>query len=215
MRSHEVSVNATTIGVNSFNNSAFGVVNGAYSAITGAYDGGGFRSNASQNFGATITGSLNSIESKTASSNYSGVGNNIVGVANREFNANGALIFGAGNEITNSVTTVSAPTSSGNSPKALQQTLMGVIKEAEGGGSTMAMGGGNKADYTQKTQITGVNNTVTGTAVNVASVLTGATSLYSESPTVSSLRTLIFRRTQPSRRPSSQTSASAFASSKI
>ena len=168
MRSHEVSVNATTIGVNSFNNSAFGVVNGAYSAITGAYDGGGFRSNASQNFGATITGSLNSIESKTASSNYSGVGNNIVGVANREFNANGALIFGAGNEITNSVTTVSAPTSSGNSPKALQQTLMGVIKNAEGGGSTMAMGGGNKADYTQKTQITGVNNTVTGTAGNIA-----------------------------------------------
>lgn len=168
MRSHEVSVNATTIGVNSFNNSAFGVVNGAYSAITGAYDGGGFRSNASQNFGATITGSLNSIESKTASSNYSGVGNNIVGVANREFNANGALIFGAGNEITNSVTKVSAPTSSGNSPKALQQTLMGVIKDAEGGGSTMAIGGGNKADYTQKTQITGVNNTVTGTAGNIA-----------------------------------------------
>lgn len=168
MRSHEVSVNATTVGVNSFNNSAFGVVNGAYSAITGAYDGGGFRSNASQNFGATITGSLNSIESKTASSNYSGVGNNIVGVANREFNANGALIFGAGNEITNSVTTVSAPTSSGNSPKALQQTLMGIIKDAEGGGSTMAIGGGNKADYTQKTQITGVNNTVTGTAGNIA-----------------------------------------------
>lgn len=168
MHSHEVSVDATTIGVNSFNNSAFGVVNGAYSAITGAYDGGGFRSNASQNFGATITGSLNSIESKTASSNYSGVGNNIVGVANREFNANGALIFGAGNEITNSVTTVSAPSRSSNSPKALQQTLMGVIKNAEGGGSTMAIGGGNKADYTQKTQITGVNNTVTGTAGNVA-----------------------------------------------
>lgn len=89
-------------------------------------------------------------------------------MANREFNANGALIFGAGNEITNSVTTVSAPTSSGNSPKALQRTLMGVIKDAEGGGSTMAIGGGNKADYTQKTQITGVNNTVTGTAGNIA-----------------------------------------------
>lgn len=168
MRSHEVSVNATTIGANSFNNSAFGVVNGAYSAITGAYDGGGFRSNASQNFGATITGSLNSIESKTASSNYSGVGNSIVGVANREFNANGALIFGAGNEITNSVTNVSAPTSSGNSPKALQQTLTGIIKNAEGGGSTMIIGGGNKADYTKKTQITGVNNTITGIAGKVA-----------------------------------------------
>ena len=170
MRSHGVSVDATTIGVNSFNNSAFGVVNGAYSAITGAYDGGSFRANASQNFGATITGSLNSIESKTASSYYSGVGNNIVGVANREFNANGALIFGAGNEITNSVTDVSAPSSSGESPKALQKNLMKVIQEAEGGGSTMAIGGGNKADYTRKTQITGVNNTVTGTADNIATL---------------------------------------------
>lgn len=171
MRSHEVSVNATTIGVNSFNNSAFGVVNGAYSAITGAYDGGNFRPNAAQNFGATITGSLNSIESKTASSNYSGIANNIIGVANREFNANGALIFGAGNEITNSVADIySAPTSGGNSPKELQQRLMSAIKDAESGGSTMAIGGGNKADYTRKTQITGVNNTVTGTADTIANL---------------------------------------------
>lgn len=171
MRTHEISVNTTTIGVNSFNNSAFGVVNGAYSAITGAYDGGNFRSNAAQNFGATITGSLNSIESKTASSNYSGIANNIIGVANREFNANGALIFGAGNEITNSVADIySAPTSGGNSPKELQQRLMSAIKEAESGGSTMAIGGGNKADYTRKTQITGVNNTVTGTADVIANL---------------------------------------------
>ena len=61
MRAHEVSVYATTVGANSFNNSAFGVVNGAFSAITGAYDGGSFKSNASQNFGATITGSLNTM----------------------------------------------------------------------------------------------------------------------------------------------------------
>lgn len=128
MRAHDVSVNATTVGVNSFNNSAFGVVNGAYSAITGAYDGGSYRLNASQNLGATITGSLNSIESKTASSNYSGLGSSIIGVANREFNANGALIFGAGNEITNSVTNVSAYTSGANSPKELQTTLMTAIK---------------------------------------------------------------------------------------
>ena len=174
MRAHDVSVNATTVGVNSFNNSAFGVVNGAYSAITGAitvpYDGESYRLNASQNFGATITGSLNSIESKTDTSNYSGLGSSIIGVANREFNANGALIFGAGNEITNSVTNVSAYTSGANSPKKLQTTLMTAIKEAEGGGSTMIIGGGNKADYTQKTQITGVNNTITGTRGNLANL---------------------------------------------
>lgn len=135
MRSNNVVVNATTVGTNSWNNAAFGVVNGAYSAITGAYDGGGFRPNSAQNFGATITGSLNSIESKTASSNYSGIANSIVGVANRTFNSNGSLIYGAGNEITNSVEDIySAPTSGGNSPEALAQNLRRVIKESNGGG---------------------------------------------------------------------------------
>ena len=165
---HEVSVYATTVGANSFNNSAFGVVNGAFSAITGAYDGGSFRSNASQNFGATITGSLNTIESKTASSNYSGVGNTITGVANRTFNSNGSVILGAGNEITNSVTTVSAPTSGGNTPIALATTIRDVISNSKGGGATLAIGGANKADYTQRSQMIGVNNSITGTAGNVS-----------------------------------------------
>ena len=168
MRAHEVSVYATTVGANSFNNSAFGVVNGAFSAITGAYDGGSFRSNASQNFGATITGSLNTIESKTASSNYSGVGNTITGVANRTFNSNGSIILGAGNEITNSVTTVSAPTSSGNSPIALAATIRNVISNSKGGGATLAIGGANKADHTLRSQMIGVNNSITGTAGNVS-----------------------------------------------
>mgnify|MGYP000716657015 FL=1 len=168
MRAHEVSVYATTVGANSFNNSAFGVVNGAFSAITGAYDGGSFRSNASQNFGATITGSLNTIESKTASSNYSGVGNTITGVANRTFNSNGSIILGAGNEITNSVKTVSAPTSGGNTPNALATTIRDVIKNSDGGGATLAIGGANKADYTLRSQMIGVNNSITGTAGNVS-----------------------------------------------
>lgn len=168
MRAHEVSVYATTVGANSFNNSAFGVVNGAFSAITGAYDGGSCRSNASQNFGATITGSLNTIESKTASSNYSGVGNTITGVANRTFNSNGSIILGAGNEITNSVTTVSVPTSGGNTPIALATTIRDVISNSKGGGATLAIGGANKADYTQRSQMIGVKNSITGTAGNVS-----------------------------------------------
>ncbi|WP_314643626.1 S-layer homology domain-containing protein [uncultured Veillonella sp.] len=163
MRSHNVSVNATTVGVNSFNNATFGVVNGAYSAITGSYDGGAFRSQAAQNFGATITGSLNSIESKTATSDYSGIGNSIVGTANRTFNSNGSIIMGAGNEITNSVTAISgAPTSGGNSAKALAEKLRTSVKRSDGGGATMAFGGGNKADYTLRTSMIGINNTVTG-----------------------------------------------------
>lgn len=163
MRSHNLSVNATTIGVNSINNATFGVVNGAYSAITGSYDGGAFRSQAAQNFGATITGSLNSIESKTATSDYSGIGNSIVGTANRTFNSNGSIIMGAGNEITNSVTAITgAPTSGGNSAKALSEKLRTSVKRSNGGGATMAFGGGNKADYTLRTSMIGINNTVTG-----------------------------------------------------
>lgn len=163
MRSHNVSVNATTVGVNSFNNATFGVVNGAYSAITGAYDGGGFRLQAAQNFGATITGSLNSIESKTATSDYSGIGNSIVGTANRTFNSNGSIIVGAGNEITNSTTAIiGAPTSGGSSAKKLAGKLRTAVKNSNGGGATMAFGGGNKADYTLRTSMLGINNTVTG-----------------------------------------------------
>ena len=163
MRSHNIGVNATTIGVNSFNNSTFGVVNGAYSAMTSGYAGGDNVLKAAQNFGATITGSLNSIESKTATSRYSGVANSIVGTANRTFNSNGSLIMGAGNEITNSVTSIAgAPTSGGNSAKELAEKLRTAVKDANGGGATMAIGGGNKADYTLRTSMIGIKNTVTG-----------------------------------------------------
>ncbi len=164
MREHHINVNATTVGVNSFNGAAFGTVTGAYNAVTTSYNGGNPFSNvdAAKNFGATVNGSLNTIESKTAASNYSGVANSVVGLANRTFNSNGSLIMGAGNEITNSVTYISAPTSGGSSPNALASTLRTAVKNSNGGGATMALGGGNKADYTLRTSMIGVNNTVTG-----------------------------------------------------
>ena len=164
MRDHGISVNATTVGVNSFNGSAFGTVTGAYNAITTSYNGGNpfTNSDAAKNFGATITGALNTIESKTATSDYSGVANNVVGLANRTFNSNGSIIMGAGNEITNSITYIPAPTSGGSSPNALASTLRTAVKNSNGGGATMAFGGGNKADYTLRTSMIGINNTVTG-----------------------------------------------------
>ena len=164
MRDHGISVNATTVGVNSFNGSAFGTVTGAYNVITTSYNGGNpfTNSDAAKNFGATITGALNTIESKTATSDYSGVANNVVGLANRTFNSNGSIIMGAGNEITNSLTYISAPTSGGSSPNALASTLRTAVKNSNGGGATMAFGGGNKADYTLRTSMIGINNTVTG-----------------------------------------------------
>lgn len=165
-KSYNMSLFSTTLGANSFSNGLFSSVTGAYSIASSDYNTNTLA--AGKNFGATITGALNSIESATASSSYAGVANSIVGTANREFNSNGALIFGAGNEITNSITDISAPTSSGDSAQALQKTLMASVKKSESGGATLAIGGGNKADYTQKTSIIGVNNTVTGTSGSVS-----------------------------------------------
>ena len=165
MREHGISVNATTVGVNSFNGSAFGTVTGAYNAITTSYNGGNpfTNSDAAKNFGATITGALNTIESKTATSDYSGVANNVVGLANRTFNSNGSIIMGAGNEITNSVKSIyGAPDDGGNSAKELAGKFRAAVKDANGGGATMAFGGGNKADYTLRTSMIGINNTVIG-----------------------------------------------------
>lgn len=153
---------ATTVGANSFTNGAFATNTGAYNIISSGYNGGRM-ANPVKNLGSTINGSLNSIESKTANNYYSGVANSIVGTANRTFNSNGSIIMGAGNEITNSVTSIDgAPEDGGNSAKELAEKFREAVKESNGGGATMAFGGGNKADYTLRTSLIGVNNTVTG-----------------------------------------------------
>lgn len=172
-RKDALNVYATTIGANSFSNGAFTTSTGVYNIISSDYNGGRF-ANSTKNFGATINGTLNSIESKTGSY-YSGVANSIVGTANRTFNSNGSLVFGAGNEITNSVADISAPSSGGNSAKELAETLRSAVKNSNGGGSTMAFGSGNKADYTLRSALMGVNNTLTGSQRNESmnTMLTG------------------------------------------
>lgn len=166
-------VYSTTVGANSFTNGTVATTTGALNVISSNYDGNN-SANAFKNYGATINGSLNSIESATAASKYSGLSNTVVGTANRTNNSNGSLIFGAGNEITNSVTDIDAssitPTAFGgpSSVTEMAETVRNLVKDSKSGGSTLAIGGGNKADYTQLTSMTGVNNTVTGTAGNVA-----------------------------------------------
>ena len=161
-RKYALNAYATTIGANSFSNGAFTTNTGTYNIISSEYNGGRF-ANPVKNLGSTINGSLNSIESKTANSYYSGVANSIVGTANRTFNSNGSLIMGAGNEITNSVKSISgAPDDGGNSAKELAEKLRTAVKDSNGGGATMALGGGNKADYTLRTSMVGIKNTVTG-----------------------------------------------------
>jgi len=161
-RTDALNAYATTVGANSFTNGAFATNTGTYNIISSGYTGG-CSSNPSKNLGATINGSLNSIESKTANSYYSGVANSIVGTANRTFNSNGSIIMGAGNKITNSVKSIDGVRDDGgNSAKELAGKFREAVKESNGGGATMAFGGGNKADYTLRTSMIGINNTVTG-----------------------------------------------------
>ena len=161
-RTDALNVYATTVGANSFTNGAFATNTGTYNIISSEYNGGRF-ANPVKNLASTVNGSFNSNESKTASSFYSGIGNSIVGTANRTFNSNGSIVMGAGNEITNSVTTIPVnATNAGSSAKEFAETLRTAVKNANGGGSTMALGGANKADYTLRTSMIGINNTVTG-----------------------------------------------------
>lgn len=167
-----------TVGTNSFTKGFLATTLGNYNIQTSRNAGYGFLNKYNlENFGATVVGTLNSNESYTSTKEYggffgkshSGIANSIVGVANRVNNSNGALVYGAGNEITNSQKKISgvADTASLQDTTTFSKTLREAIRSSESGGATMAFGGGNVADYTNLTMITGVNNTVKGTADNI------------------------------------------------
>ena len=161
-------VNQVTVGTNSYNKGVFGTIIGAYSISTGDFTGRDDTTQyAGQNFGANIVGSLNSIRS-TGHEKYAGVANSIVGIANMTENTNGSLIFGAGNQITNSIGEIFGVgriediAKNVNSADDMVDELRKETIARESGGATMAFGGGNTADYTRASQIMGVNNTLKG-----------------------------------------------------
>ena len=161
-------VNQVTVGTNSYNKGVFGTIIGAYSISTGDFTGRDDTTRyAGQNFGANIVGSLNSIRS-TGYEKYAGVANSIVGIANMTENTNGSLIFGAGNQITNSigeifgVDRIENVAKNVNSADDMVNELRKETIKRESGGATLAIGGGNTADYTRASQILGVNNTLKG-----------------------------------------------------
>ena len=163
-------VDMTTIGSNTYNRGALATMVGAYSIITGDFDGSGSNSysTGTQNFGANVIGSLNSIRTK-GYSGTSGVANSIVGIANIAENANGALIYGAGNQISNSIRPITSidVTKGSSTVDGMVDSLRNAVQKQEGG-ATLAIGGGNTADWTQASQLVGVNNTLTGTETSVS-----------------------------------------------
>ncbi|MCI7404298.1 MAG: YadA-like family protein [Pyramidobacter sp.] len=163
-------VNMTTIGTNSYNKAVFGTMVGAYSIVTGDFTGaGGLNSYlyGSQNFGATVIGALNSVRSK-GNGGTSGVANSIVGIANTTENANGALIFGAGNNVSNSNIFPLNVSSGADTVDEMADKLRQTLQDMDGAGATLAIGGGNTADWTRRSQLMGVNNTLTGTSAKLS-----------------------------------------------
>ena len=159
-------VYSTTIGANSFNSGALASVTGVFSIASSKYDGANYKFHAVQNTGATIYGSMNSIESATSDAEYSGIASSVLGFANRTQNANAALIWGTGNEVTNSIENIGIDYNGWNKlsvAEAQQKAIKAMQSSDYAGGSVMAIGGGNKADYAKYSQLTGVQNKVTGT----------------------------------------------------
>ena len=152
---------STTLGAGAYNSGSLAAVTGALSIASGED---------TKNTGATIYGSMNSIESATSDSKYSGVASSVLGFANRTQNANAALIWGTGNEVTNSIEKVGIDTKWNNVSvaEAQQKAIEAMQSSKYAGGSVMAIGGGNKADYATYSQLTGVQNKVTGTAKEAA-----------------------------------------------
>lgn len=139
-----------------------------------------------QNAGAVSIGALNSIESYSSDSNMSGVANSIIGLANKTTNANGALILGAGNEIKNSITDITVSGSASTDVATASQDIRDNMANGYAGGATLIIGGGNKTDYTQSSQIIGVGSSITGTKENPAqfNMLNGVQSHISNSSSV-------------------------------
>lgn len=154
-------VYSTTLGTSSYNSGSMATVTGAFSIASGNKD-----TNDTQNFGATIYGSLNSIESSTTSKSESGMANSVLGFGNRTQNTNASLVWGTGNEVTNSIEKVKLNNPNWNKTSAsdAQKEIIKAMQSSQyAGGSVMAIGGGNKADWATYSQLLGVQNTLTGT----------------------------------------------------
>lgn len=142
---------------------------GAASTVVGSYSavfGTGLQGAAALSYG-TVNVNNNTDTTKK----FSGVANSIVGQANMTTNSNAAIIYGAGNTVTNSYRDIDekkaeAIFNSAGNAEQLQKALQDAVSTS--GGQVMVMGGGNKVDSAYMTQVTGVGNTVKGNQVQNA-----------------------------------------------
>ena len=146
-----------------FNTHADGIastVAGSYSGVVGT---------GLQGATALSYGTFNINQNTDVMKEHSGVANSIIGQANATIDSNAAIIYGAGNTVTNSYRAID--TSKFDLSKVKQdiakKDAAAVAKDLQeavptSGGQVMVMGGGNSVEKAYMTQVTGVGNTVTG-----------------------------------------------------
>ena len=110
-------------------------------------------------------GTFNVNQNTEAKKEHSGVANSIVGQVNVTKDSNAAIIYGAGNIVTDSYRPIDEKKAadilgSTSDPKALSKAMQDAVKDS--GGQVMVMGGGNSVDKAYMTQVVGVGNKVTG-----------------------------------------------------
>ena len=129
---------------------------GSYSAVFGT---------GLQGAAALSYGTVNVNNNTDTTKKFSGVANSIVGQANMTTNSNAAIIYGAGNTVTDSYRDIDKDkaeailNSTGNAEQ-LKNALQDAVPTS--GAQVMVMGGGNTVDKAYMTQVTGVGNKVTG-----------------------------------------------------
>lgn len=155
-----------------FNTHADGIastVAGSYSGVIGT---------GLQGAAALSYGTFNVNQNTDAAKDYSGVANSIVGQANMTKDSNAAIIYGAGNTVTNSYRKIDDT----NASEIMQAALSKDVKKLDealqkavptSGGQVMVMGGGNNVESAYMTQVVGVGNTVRGNQVYTKDAKTG------------------------------------------
>lgn len=161
--------NDGTKGMGSMAAGVFTHSDGIASTVAGSYSGVLNQDPAGINdlrgAAALSYGTFNVNQNTEAKKEHSGVANSIIGQVNMTKNSNAAIIYGAGNIVTDSYRPIdekkaAAILGSVNDPAQLGEAMKDAVKES--GGQVMVMGGGNSVDKAYMTQVTGVGNKVSG-----------------------------------------------------
>ena len=183
---YSVSDNAPTLGFDSYSNAgndgakgrgsmAAGFVthaDGIASTVAGSYSGvinsGNVQGLDLRGAAALSYGTFNVNQNTDTAKEHSGVANSIVGQANMTTNSNAAIIYGAGNTVTDSYRPINDKKVAGilgsiSDPTKLSEAMQNAVKDS--GGQVMVMGGGNNVESAYMSQVVGVGNTVKGNQV--------------------------------------------------